>query len=221
MIGLVAWRVPVPSQVLVVGGHAIDWVDLGRRATAAGVPAILAAWAALVLGGPRVVAALRAGRPGAARRRLADLAEGFVAGLAVLRRPRRLAAVLALTVATWTLTAWMYPVLARAFGLGDAIGLGEGTGILAITMLGMTVPSAPGFAGTYEAFVRGALALFGVHGGRLDAVAVAYALTMHWWIFLVQSATALYFLAVDRVGLGALIRRTTRGAPGPDPEGGG
>ncbi|MEC7946122.1 MAG: hypothetical protein VX265_01060, partial [Myxococcota bacterium] len=137
-----------------------------------------------------------------------------------------LAAITALTGLTWALTGLMYPALARAFGIGGLIGFGEGVGVLSITMLGMAVPAAPGFAGTYEAFVRGALALFGVSGiagtANLDAVAVAFALTMHWWIFLVQASTAVFFLAVDRIDvrrlLGALGRTLSRGEPGQSPE---
>jgi uncharacterized membrane protein YbhN (UPF0104 family) len=101
----------------------------------------------------------------------------------------------------------MYLPLARAFGVGHLIGYGEGIGILCVTMLGMIVPSAPGFAGTYEAFFRAALALFGVSGEGLDGVAVAMALTFHWWQYGVQSCTALYFLAVDRIDLGRLLVR--------------
>ena len=103
----------------------------------------------------------------------------------------------------------MYPALARAFGIEQAIGFGEGVGVLSITMLGMAVPAAPGFAGTYEAFVRGGLALFGVAGNdgsvNLDAIAVAYALTMHWWIFVVQASTAVFFLMVDRIDVRRLL----------------
>ena len=43
------------------------------------------------------------------------------------------------------------------------------------TMLGTALPGAPGFAGTYEAFFRGALALYGVSGPGYDASAVAFA----------------------------------------------
>lgn len=218
MIASVAWLVPVPSQTLTVQGVEIDWVQLGRVAAGTAVPMVLLGLVSLMLVGPRLITLLAAwtDTSAPALRRVLDPAlrfgRTFVDGTKVLRDPRRLAPVLGLTVVTWVLSGWMYPALANALGIGSFVGFGEGVGVLSITMLGMAVPAAPGFAGTYEAFVRGALALFGVvgteAGGRsLDAVAVAYALTMHWWVYLVQASTAVFFLTVDRVDLRRLLQR--------------
>ena len=55
---------------------------------------------------------------------------------------------------------------------------------------------------------------------NLDAVAVAFALTMHWWIFVVQASTAIFFLAVDRIDVRRLLQavgRTLSPAPAPQP----
>ena len=215
MIALVAWLVPVPSHTLVVQGTEIDWVHLGRVAAGTAVPVLLGGLLAVVLGGRPLLRRLR----GVEQRlppplsRIAMLVlgfgESFVDGLDAVRQPGRLAGILGLTTTTWALTGLMYPALARAFGIEQAIGFGEGVGVLSITMLGMAVPAAPGFAGTYEAFVRGGLALFGVAGNdgsvNLDAIAVAYALTMHWWIFVVQASTAVFFLMVDRIDVRRLL----------------
>jgi uncharacterized membrane protein YbhN (UPF0104 family) len=110
-------------------------------------------------------------------------------------------AVLAYTVAAWGVSGWMYLWMAKAFGIDAYVGYGEGMGVLVITMLATTLPSPPGFAGVYEAGVRGALVLFGVAGAGLDATAVAYALVIHWWIFVVQATCAIYFLSVDGLSL--------------------
>ena len=92
----------------------------------------------------------------------------------------------------------MYVLAAWAFGLSDIIGYIEGIGILAFTMFGMAAPSAPGFAGTYEAaFVTG-LDIF----GSADATRnIAFALCFHWWIYLVQSSSALFFLSRDNTSV--------------------
>jgi len=225
MIALVAWLVPVPSHTLVVQGTEIDWVRLGRVAAGTAMPLLLGGLAAVVLGGRPLLRRIRSleGRLPGPLSRVAALVlgfgEAFVDGLDAVRQPGRLAGILGLTVATWTLTGLMYPALARAFGIEASIGFGEGVGVLSITMLGMAVPAAPGFAGTYEAFVRGGLALFGVSGTaagvNLDATAVAFALTMHWWIFAVQASTAAFFLAVDRIDVRRLLGAVseTLGAP--------
>jgi glycosyltransferase 2 family protein len=225
MIALVAWLVPVPARTLVVSGVEVDWIRLGRMAAGSAMPVLLGGLLVVVLGGRPLVKRLSAmcARGGPRLQRLASpilrFGLSFVEGLDAVRQPGRLASILALTAATWSLTGFMYPALAHAFGIEDLLGFGEGVGVLAITMAGMAVPAAPGFAGTYEAFVRGALALFDVAGPNLDAKAVAYALTMHWWLFLVQASTAVFFLAVDRVDvrrlIGALARETR---PADDPE---
>ncbi len=218
MIASVAWLVPVPSQTLTVQGLEVDWVRLGRLAAGTAVPLVLVGLLGLLVVGPRAITFIDArlqsqpGRVQQVLRPFVHFGRTFVEGTAVLRSPRRLASVLALTAVTWVLSGWMYPALAQALGIGSYVGFGEGIGVLSITMLGMAVPAAPGFAGTYEAFVRGALALFGVvgteAGGRsLDAVAVAFALTMHWWVYLVQASTAVFFLVVDRIDLRRLLQR--------------
>lgn len=237
MIALVAWLVPVPSHTLVVQGTEIDWVRLGRVAAGTAMPVLLGGLVVVVLGGRPLLRRLRGieARLPASLARISGLVlgfgESFVDGLDAVRQPGRLAGILGLTTATWALTGLMYPALARAFGIEGFIGFGEGVGVLSITMLGMAVPAAPGFAGTYEAFVRGGLALFGVAGAdgavNLDATAVAFALTMHWWIFVVQASTAVFFLAVDRIDVRRLMGAVSRTLSAPaaaqpsEPEGAG
>ncbi len=201
MLGLVAWLVPVPGRTLEIAGQSVDWVNLGRIAAGIAAPSVLAGGVLVAVAGRPILARLKG--DGLVVRLIQRFGQGFLGLLeGALRSPGRLAAILGLTVVTWVLTGAMYPPLARAFGIGDAIGYGEGVGVLAMTMAGMALPAAPGFAGTYEAAVRAGLALFGVAGegadGRsLDAIAVAYALTMHWWIHAVQSMTAVVFMALD------------------------
>jgi uncharacterized membrane protein YbhN (UPF0104 family) len=149
--------------------------------------------------------------------------------MATLRDPARLLRVLALTGLTWLLTALLYLLVARAFGLGDLLDLGEAFGLLGMTMAGMAVPSAPGMAGTYEAALRAALALFGLSGPEplapggpsRDALAVAYTLVYHWGINGVQALSALFFLVVDRPDLARLgehLRRSLGGGPVDSPQ---
>ena len=125
--------------------------------------------------------------------------EEFIPAVDALRQPARLSQVLSLSVLTWVLTGCMYPLLALGFGRDGALGYGEGIAILAFTMMGMALPSFFGFAGTYEAAVVLALSLFGISGSAivgdasLDDLAAAYALTMHWWVYIVQAASAVAF----------------------------
>lgn len=213
MLALVSFLVRAPARTLVIQGHALDWVELGRVAATVVLPALLAGLLALLVGGRALGRALGPrveGMPAWSRRPLRlilGFAGGFSEGVDAVRTPARLGAVLALTALTWSLSGLMFVCSAHAFHAEDAIGYGQGIGLLSITMLGTAVPSAPGFAGTYEAFLRGGLALFGVSGPDRDADAVAYALVHHWWVYGVQASTAIFFLSVDQVSPGALWRK--------------
>ena len=93
-----------------------------------------------------------------------------------------------------------------AFDFAQWIGPGEALGVLCITMLGIALPAPPGFAGVFEAAVRGALAVFGVRGEDLAARALAFALVFHWGPYLLLALWAGWFLWRDRIGLGRLFR---------------
>mgnify|MGYP000165056359 CR=1 FL=1 len=125
--------------------------------------------------------------------KLLGLIEPFLLQLDKLRSTGQLGWILGETVIIWIISTAMYGLAATAFGI-EGIGFLEGMGILAFTMIGMAAPSAPGFAGTYEASYVGGLVFF----GSMDAGAnFANALCFHWWIFIVQSASALIWMLVD------------------------
>ncbi|MCB9791736.1 MAG: flippase-like domain-containing protein [Alphaproteobacteria bacterium] len=211
----------LPAHTLEMGSYSVDVNALARGLGVGAVLPLSLGVLALLIGGERVVALARRVGEGAVARlpegRIAGwlargvgaalgLAEGFVAGLSALRQPRRFAGVLGLTAVTWVSTGFMYVALAQALDIGQLIGWLEGMGVLVITMLGTTAPAPPGFAGVYEAACRGALALFGVTGGDLDARALAFALVMHWWVFLVQAVTAVFFFSAEGMSVAGVIR---------------
>ncbi|MFT5685646.1 MAG: uncharacterized membrane protein YbhN (UPF0104 family), partial [Myxococcota bacterium] len=197
------------GRTLMIGDTAVDWVALGQQTASVVLPIAVLALGGLFFAGRSALVLLNrlAGVRGIGRliAPVIDFAEGFVEALEAARG--RAPVILALTVVIWALTGLMYPPLAAAFGVGDLIGYGEGIGVLCVTMLATVIPSAPGFAGTYEAAFRAAVGLFGVSGGDLDAVAVGMALTLHWWVYGVQSLTAIAFLAIDRIRLTVLLER--------------
>ncbi len=218
MVLSVAWFVDVPPVPLEVFDTRIELVELGRVVATGLLPPLLGVLVALVLFRRQSVAGMAWVVRGAERlvpleavsrlgRLALGFAEHFVDGLEAVRNPGRLVLLVALTAATWGMTGTLYVILADALGIGDVINYGEGIAVLAITMLGIAIPAPPGMAGVYEAFVRGALALFGIVGGELDGVALAFALVIHWWIYAVQAASAAWFFARDGVNPRALVRR--------------
>jgi len=218
LLGVLAWRAPALAAVP-------GWSEAVRPLVALGLPLVLGALGALVFGGEAAVAALHRRLPGLPPR-LLGLLRTLAAGFATLRDRRRAAAVLALTGATWALTAALYPATAAALGFGHRLSWADGLGVLGAIMAGMALPAAPGFAGTYEAAVLAGLAAHGIAGPApvapggpsADAAALAFALLVHWGVFLVQSATAaLSAFAPDFRG-GAL--RGAWSAAGPGATGG-
>lgn len=135
--------------------------------------------------------------------KILGLLNPFLHQLDTLRSTGQLGWVLFETVIIWVISTAMYGLAAVAFGI-VGIGFLEGMGILAFTMIGMAAPSAPGFAGTYEASYVGGLVFF----GSTDAGAnFATALCFHWWIFIVQSASALLWMMVDGTSFSSLWQK--------------
>lgn len=136
--------------------------------------------------------------------------ESFLQGVAVLRQPKRLASVIAITAVAWGGTGFLYVQLANGFpALEGQISWAQGMGILVITMLGTAIPALPGFAAVYEGAVVAAFILLGI-GTSPEVDGLAFALVVHWWIYAVQSATAFYFFMSDGVSVTRLRAATRR-----------
>jgi uncharacterized protein (TIRG00374 family) len=132
--------------------------------------------------------------------RVVDLIEGVRHGLAVLRSPRRLVGVI-----VWSLVLWLTNAL--AFHLGFAafdIPVSYMGALLmqGLLVLGVSVPSTPGFFGPFEAVIVAALALYGVPG----SLAFSYAITFHITTFIPITLLGLWSLAKTPEGLGSLRR---------------
>lgn len=140
---------------------------------AAGLAALLAAGllVAFPLGAERTVRRiLPAGR-------LADRLLGFLAGvrhgLAALRSPTRLAWVVVWSFALWLLNAAAFWICFAAFDI--PVGFEGALLLQGLLVLGISIPSTPGFIGPFEAAIVAALALFEVPANR----AFSYAITFH------------------------------------------
>jgi hypothetical protein len=94
-------------------------------------------------------------------------------GLAAAATPGRLAAVLAWSLATWTVNALCLYVLLPGFGI--ELGLAATLIMQAVIVFGIAVPSSPGFVGVYHAAIVAVLSLHHVPGDQ----AMAYAITSH------------------------------------------
>lgn len=111
----------------------------------------------------------------------------IAAGVDVLRRPRRLVAALAASVAVWAVAGAAGLTLFPAFSL-DAGSLAPWL-LLVANSFALVIPSSPGTVGVYEASVQAALVAFGLSA----SAALSFALLLH----------AVNFFPVIAVGVGA------------------
>ncbi|MDP9372539.1 MAG: flippase-like domain-containing protein [Chloroflexota bacterium] len=153
--------------------------------------------------------------PRALARRVAGLLESFIGGLEALRRPRALASIAGLSLVVWALEGASYGfiMLAFPFDLGPGQWFAAAAFLLVFVNLGIMIPSAPGYIGTYQVFARLALGAFGV----APALAVGLSFVAHALQYGLITGTGLlccWRLGLTPARLGTLARTT-------QPRGGG
>lgn len=138
--------------------------------------------------------------------RLAGFIDGVRYGLSALASPARILGVGLWSLVVWTVNAGSFYLGFRAFG----IDVGYGGALLqqSLLVLGIAVPSSPGFFGPFEAAIRVVLGLFGVPRDP----AVAFALTYHFTTFLPITLLGLWSLARTPIKLSSMQE-----TPVPDP----
>jgi uncharacterized protein (TIRG00374 family) len=125
--------------------------------------------------------------------------DGLLDGLASLRSPRRLAALLAWSVVTWAFVVGYYWAMLWAFL--DHPPLVQGSFLTCAVGLGMAVPAAPGAMGVFESVARYALELpFGVS----EEQAIAIAIASHAFQYILSNLMGLIGLAQLGLSLGQL-----------------
>ena len=182
-------------------------------AAVAGLAAATALGAAcLVVGHPDRVARV-AGRMGAflpsrAVEVLTPLAARFVAGLAVLRDRRVLVVAFGWSLVHWTAVAavvWLVTV-----GFDIALPVSGAAVLMALTVVGVAVPTPAGIGGYHAAYHAGATLLYGAP----DPAAVAAALVLHAMSFLPVTVVGLIFMTQEGVRLSAVRFLGQAGAEG-------
>lgn len=121
----------------------------------------------------------------------------FISGLHSLKSGRVLGLVVLLSLGVWLLEASSYLLMTRAFGiwaspLGQALAA---TFLLVVVNLGIMLPSAPGYVGTFQFFAVMALGVFDVPKETALAVAIA----SHLMQYLMVTAIGLVFFARENL----------------------
>jgi uncharacterized membrane protein YbhN (UPF0104 family) len=134
--------------------------------------------------------------PGRLRERASGLLVSFWSGLESLRSPRNIAMVFVTSLVIWLLETGKYWFVMHAFDFrgysGGFFGLMLMNGIV---NLATTIPSAPGYVGTFDAPGIAVLAAYGVD----PAVAAGYTLTLHAALWLPITLLGAWYMT--RAGL--------------------
>jgi hypothetical protein len=126
--------------------------------------------------------------PDRVRDRLVEIAVQFTKGLGVLQNARSLAAVVGWSLAVWAIVGFSNYFIFLAFDLtvpwyGPYV-------VLVIVSLGVMLPSAPGYFGTFQYFTVAALKLFGIPA----SVGLSFSLVLHAGNYVPVTLLGLYYL---------------------------
>jgi glycosyltransferase 2 family protein len=130
----------------------------------------------------------RNGRPWTSRG--LELVKRFMEGLCELRGGVRMAIVAGLSLLVWGVAIASFYVMAQGFHLG--VTPAQTTLVFLVVLLGVAIPSAPGFVGTFHGFCVAGLAMV---AGTEPTLAAAYATLLH----------GSHWLAINTVGIGCLL----------------
>ena len=123
------------------------------------------------------------------RDQVIGLAESFLGGLAALRSPRDVLMIFLTSIVIWLLETGKYWFVMQAFPLEVSfftLMLMNG-----IVNLATTIPSAPGYVGTFDAPGIAVLQAYGVD----KAIAAGYTLVLHVALWLPITALGAYYMA--------------------------
>jgi|ERR1035437_9563694 uncharacterized protein (TIRG00374 family) len=188
MLMLVATLDPAFPSGRMIGDHPLGFYLKGA---AIFLGAVLLVLVAIVLVPHTIFGAIDAVMRRVAPRfepRLRALMDGFASGLDVLRNPRLLTEVFLWTLAHWLCNAFAFWLGFRALGIGapfTAAFLIQG-----LIAIGVAVPAAPGYFGTFEYFGKAGLVLYGVG----DAQAVSWVIGFHVLSYIPITVMGVWYL---------------------------
>jgi hypothetical protein len=137
--------------------------------------------------------------PSQVKKRVRNFLEAFRKGLKILSDPKILFYTFLLSLFTWSFYAIVYYILFISFGL--ELSLGIAFIVLTISSLGISIPSSPGFIGTYHFLVTFSLGLFQVQ----KSVALSYSIAA--WAVNFLPIVFIGFVALNKLGFSLLISR--------------
>ncbi len=135
-----------------------------------------------------------------------DKAELFISGLGALRQFNGVAQIIALSVIVWLFEALSYFLIIKGFSLPLSTSTMAFAAVLmmVIVNLGIMIPSAPGYIGTFQFFGILALSVFGVR----REVALSIAVVSHTMQYVMVTVIGLIFFWRHQLSLRELQAKT-------------
>ncbi len=140
---------------------------------------------------------------GSAGARLPGMMERFSKGLVIFSDLGRLARYITWSFASWLLAALYFYL--NFLILDIDLGFSEAIVVLAVTVVGVMLPAAPGFVGTYHAFCKGTLVILGVD----EAAALTFAVVTHALPFALNTLAGFVCVLRENVRLAELSSKPT------------
>jgi uncharacterized protein (TIRG00374 family) len=131
-------------------------------------------------------------------------------GLEVLRSPRRLAEIAIWSLGLWLVIGWQVVLLGWAFGI--PMNLGQAFVVIAISVIGLAVPTPAGVGGFHAAIQFGLVHFLGTD----PATATAYALVHHAICFFPITVLGLAYLGGVGFSLGRVRELRAEAQPLPE-----
>lgn len=139
--------------------------------------------------------------PGRFHARLEDFLNHFIEGISILSEVKMIFHVAFLSILIWVVDAVALYLLFLSFGLH--LPLSAPFVLMVILIIGIAIPTAPGFVGNWHFFCILGLSLYGVP----KAVALSYAITLHILSIGLIVVLGLAFLPFNRFSLTDLKAR--------------
>ncbi|NLO91932.1 MAG: flippase-like domain-containing protein [Elusimicrobia bacterium] len=122
--------------------------------------------------------------------RVYGILEKIAAGAGSLKVPGYAVVICALSLLLWFMDAAGFAFASRALGLVPALSYGNGLFLLSATAVAVSVPSAPGYFGTYEYAVRMTMEAWGYQGSS----GMALSGLVHMTTYIVFTVSGIVFL---------------------------
>lgn len=136
--------------------------------------------------------------------RAENIASLFIVGLHVLRGGRAVLATLSLSVVVWSLEVLSYYLIMQGFPLGLS-GMEQVFAaffLLVVVNIGVMLPSAPGYVGTFQFFAVMALGAFGV----AKEMALSVAVVSHAMQYILVTSIGLVCVWVHNLSIRQLVK---------------